>query len=168
MVKGNNIAFIDGQNFYLGTARCANPWEVSLKKFRIFLKDRYKVVAAYYYLGFRNADNKDLYKEIKDAGFELNFREHNKGMATLKKGNVDSDIIFSVMEKIYYQEKFDKIILVSGDGDYKRMIDFLIKEKRMNKILFPNRDFASSLYKKLGSEFYDYLDGPSIKKKIIK
>jgi hypothetical protein len=55
---------------------------------------------------------------------------------------------------------------VSGDGDYKRMVDFLIEEKRFKKILFPNREFASSLYKSLGSERFDFLDSKDIKKKI--
>jgi uncharacterized LabA/DUF88 family protein len=61
---------------------------------------------------------------------------------------------------------FDKIVLVSGDGDYKMLVDFLIEEKRFVKVLFPNKKFASSLYKKLGSEYFDYLDSQNIKKKI--
>ncbi|MFA7044456.1 MAG: hypothetical protein WC186_08940, partial [Bacteroidales bacterium] len=54
----------------------------------------------------------------------------------------------------------------SGDGDYKRMVDFLVKEDKFKKILFPNKKYASSLYKKLGSEYFDYLDGKDIKDKI--
>jgi uncharacterized LabA/DUF88 family protein len=125
-------------------------------------------VTAYYYLGFYDTNHKSIHKEIKVSGFILKFKEHSEKMVSIKKGNVDSDIIFSAMEKMYYKEKFDKVIIVSGDGDYKRLVDFLIKEKRMSKVLFPNKEFASSLYKKLGSEFYDYLDGADIKKKIIK
>ncbi|KKU15279.1 MAG: hypothetical protein UX22_C0010G0005 [Candidatus Jorgensenbacteria bacterium GW2011_GWA2_45_9] len=34
----------------------------------------------------------------------------------------------------------------------------MVKKNKFEKILFPNKEFASSLYKKLGSEFYDYLD----------
>jgi uncharacterized LabA/DUF88 family protein len=83
-----------------------------------------------------------------------------------KKGNVDADIIFSIMKKIYQNEEFDRVVLVSGDGDYKRMVDFLIEEKKFRKVLFPNKKFASSLYKKLGSEFFDYLDKEDIKHKI--
>ena len=85
-----------------------------------------------------------------------------------KKGNVDSDIIFLIMKKIYKEEEFSKIILVSGDGDYKQVVDFLIEENRFKKILFPNSKFASSLYKKIGSEFFDYLDNKSVKNKISK
>jgi uncharacterized LabA/DUF88 family protein len=78
-------------------------------------------------------------------------------MSGKKKGNVDSDIIFAIMMKLYNKEKFDKIVLVSGDGDYKMLVDFLIKEERFKKILFPNKEFASSLYKKITRVYYDYL-----------
>ena len=71
------------------------------------------------------------------------------------------------MKLLYKKELFDKIILVSGDGDYKMLVDFLIEENKFKKILFPNKYFASSLYKKLGSEYFDYLSNESIKKKII-
>ena len=71
------------------------------------------------------------------------------------------------MKLLYKKEVFDKIILVSGDGDYKMLVDFLIEEDKFKKILFPNKAFASSLYKKLGSEYFDYLSNKNIKKKII-
>ena len=52
-----------------------------------------------------------------------------EAMMGKKKGNVDSDIIFSIMKKIYKKELFDKIVLVSGDGDYKMLVDFFIAVK---------------------------------------
>lgn len=70
------------------------------------------------------------------------------------------------MKKMYKKENFDKIVIVSGDGDYKMLIDFLIEEKKFEKILFPDSRYASSLYKKLGSTYYDYLDSPDIRSKI--
>ena len=74
-----------------------------------------------------------------------------------KKGNVDSDIIFDIMKRVYKKESFDKIVLVSGDGDYKMLVDFLIEEGKFKKILFPNKNFASSLYKKITRVYFDYL-----------
>jgi len=85
------------------------------------------------------------------------FKKHKLVMLGKKKGNVDSDIIFEVMKKLYKQEPFDKIVLVSGDGDYKMLVDFLIEEKKFEKILFPNKQFASSLYKKITRVYFDYL-----------
>lgn len=169
MEKENNLAFIDGQNLYMGTRKMKEgAWKVNLKKFRIFLKDKYHIQTAYYFLGCVDERYQELYTSIQEAGFVLIFREHNAAMIGKKKGNVDSDIVFSIMKKLYKKEIFDKVVLVSGDGDYKQLVDFLIEEKRFKKVLFPNRKFASSLYKKLGSEFFDFLDSEAIKIKIMK
>lgn len=162
-----NYAFIDGQNLYMGTAKLEeHPWKINLKRFRIYLEQKYNVVNAYYFLGYVQEANQELYEGIQKAGFVLIFREHNTAMIGKKKGNVDSDIIFQIMKKMYKKEDFDKIILVSGDGDYKLVVDFLIEENKLEKVLFPNSKYASSLYKKLGSNYFDYLDSKGIKDKI--
>jgi len=151
----------------MGTAKQeVNPWVINLTRFRVYLENKYNVSKAYYFLGYGQKKNQELYEEIQNAGFVLIFREHNPAMIGKKKGNVDSDIIFHIMKKMYKKEDFNKIILVSGDGDYKLLVDFLIEEKKFEKILFPNRKFASSLYKELGSKYFDYLENEGIKHKI--
>lgn len=102
-------------------------------------------------------EKEDLYDKLQEAGFILKFREHNSAMLGKKKGNVDSDIIFFIMKKMYKQASFDKIVLVSGDGDYRMLVDFLIEENKFEKILFPNKKFSSSLYKKITRKYFDYL-----------
>lgn len=162
-----NLAFIDGQNLYMGTAkREVHPWKIDLARFRVYLERKYDVSDAYYFLGYVQETNQELYEEIQKAGFVLIFHEHNPAMIGKKKGNVDSDIIFHVMKKMYKKENFKKIILVSGDGDYKLLVDFLIEENRFEKILFPNKKFASSLYKKIGATYFDALDIVDVRAKI--
>ena len=165
--KVRNLAFIDGQNLYMGTAkRDVYPWKINLARFRVYLKEKYSVDKAYYFLGYVQETNQELYEEIQNAGFVLIFREHNPAMIGKKKGNVDSDIIFHIMKKMYKREDFEKIILVSGDGDYKLVVDFLIEEKRFAKILFPDLDRASSLYKKLSNKYFANLDNKDTRAKI--
>lgn len=124
--KENNIAFIDGQNLHLGTQH--NNWKVNYKKFRKYLNDKYHIIEAYYFLGYISEDLQDLYNSLQKAGFIIIFKEHFPGMRGSKKGNVDADIIFEIMKNIIDNNKFDKIIIVSGDGDYKKVVDFLIKK----------------------------------------
>lgn len=150
----------------MGTTKSEPCWHIDLARFRIYLEKKYKVIKAYYYLGYLMDENQDLYEQLQTAGFIVVFREHNSKMVGKKKGNVDSDIIFSIMKRIYQKDDFDKIVLVSGDGDYKTLVDFLIEEKRLEKVLFPNRKFASSLYKSIGGNYFDYLENPGIKAKI--
>jgi uncharacterized LabA/DUF88 family protein len=167
MEKENNLAFIDGQNLYMNTAkRKINPWKIDFARLRVYLEKKYNISKAYYFLGYVQETNQDLYEEIKNAGFVLIFREHNPAMIGKKKGNVDSDIIFHVMKRMYKKECFDKIILVSGDGDYKLMVDFLIEENKFEKILFPDSEYGSSLYKKLTNKYFACLDDEDVKSKI--
>jgi len=161
-----NIAYIDGQNLHMGTQSADNPWKIDPFRFRVYLREKYQVEKAYYYIGYMLEKNQSLYEKIQKAGFIVVFRKHNVAMEGKKKGNVDSDIIFGIMKKLYKQEPFDKIVLVSGDGDFRLLVDFLIEEERFAKILFPNQKRASSLYKHIGNEYFSNLSDPANCKKI--
>lgn len=162
--RAKNIAFIDGQNLYLGAKE--KGWSVDHKRLRIYLADKYCVAEAYYFLGFISDTEQGLYQNLQKAGFILSFREHSSALKSQKKGNVDSDIIFEAMRVLVEEKTFSKIFIVSGDGDYKKLVDFLIKKGKFGKILFPNKEFVSSLYKSLGSEFLDDLGSKDIRTKI--
>ena len=159
-----NIAFIDGQNLHLGTK--SGGWAVDHKKFRTYLAEKYGVGEAYYFLGFISEQHQELYDSLQKAGFILSFREHSAALRGNKKGNVDCDIVFSIMKKMVEGDPFEKAFIISGDGDYKKLVDFLLKKGRFGKMLFPNSEFASSLYKSLGGEYFDYLAAPDIRAKI--
>lgn len=183
----NNIVFIDAQNMYFGTTKCylcasklgkelkemklkdcscRLAWDIDLKKLRIYLLEKYGISEAYYFLGYLEDKNDDLYKEVQKAGFIVLFKEHTSLHKSYKKGNVDRDIVFEAMKNLRDNKELGKILLISGDGDYKKLVKYLISIDKFLKILFPNKKFASSLYKELGSEFFDYLE--NIKKYIAK
>lgn len=163
--KLKNISFIDGQNLHLGTK--ADGWKIDLKKLRIYLRDKYHVGESYYFLGYVNENHNEIYADIQKAGFILNFREHNTNMLGVKKGNVDTDVVFEIMKNLIDNKDMDKIVLVSGDGDYKKMVDYLIKKNKLEKILFPTKKY-SSLYKSLTVKYFDLLCSEFIRPKIEK
>ncbi|MEI6863959.1 MAG: NYN domain-containing protein [Chthoniobacterales bacterium] len=163
-IKIHNVAFIDGQNLHLGTKECG--WVINHKRFRVYLSEKYNIQEAYYYLGFVSDGEQDLYDKLQKAGFILSFRDHSAALKGNKKGNVDCDIVFGAMKKLAENEPFDTVFIVSGDGDYKRMVDYLVKKGKFGKMLFPNRKFASSLYHSLGGEYFDYLESADVKAKI--
>lgn len=162
--KENNLAFIDGQNLHLGTID--DNWKIDHYKFRIYLKDKYHITEAYYFLGYITEEYQDLYNNLQKAGFIILFKEHNENLKAPKKGNVDTDIVFEIMKNLVDNKDFNKIVLISGDGDYKKLVDYLIKKNKFEKILFPNKKFASSLYKNLGNKFFVNLGREDIKIKI--
>ncbi len=160
----NNYAFIDGQNLYLGTQE--DGWSVSHIRFRKYLKEKYKVSQAFYFMGYTSESQQELYNNLQKAGFIVVFKEHLNKQLSSKKGNVDTDIVFDIMKNLIEDKEMGNIVLVSGDGDYKKLVDYLIVKKRFEKILFPNMKFASSLYKSLGNKYYSELGNGGVKKKI--
>lgn len=164
----NNQAFIDGQNLNISTTHAKAPWTVDLKRFRVFLSEKYNVVESYYFIGAYDPRNQDLYDALQRYGYIVVFREHAESSLSHKKGNVDTDIVFSIMRKLVEREDFDKVVLISGDGDYWRMVDYLIKKEKFEKLLVPNKNTLSSLYKRRTPDIYRaYLDDPATKKKLV-
>ncbi len=143
-MKTRNIAFIDGQNLHLGTT--SSWWKVDFARFRIYLRDKFQVDEVYIFLGFLDEIHQSMYRKIQKAGFILEFREHHQNMKWKKKWNVDVDIVYEIMHRLIEEDDFEKIILVTGDGDYMKVVKYLIDKNRLKKILFPNQAY-SSLYK---------------------
>jgi uncharacterized LabA/DUF88 family protein len=159
-----NQAFIDGQNLYMNTH--AHGWTVDLVRFRVYLHDKYRVDKAYYFMGVYDGKNQQMYDSIQSAGYVLVFREHAGSQVSKKKGNVDTDVVFYMMRAVADKEKFDQVLLISGDGDYWRVVDYLIGKKKFAKLLAPNKKSISSLYKRIPDSFRDFLDSSHIKSKI--
>ena len=163
----NNQAFIDGQNLRLGTFKTKPSWDVDLERFRIYLGQKYNVSKAYYFIGAYDLRYRNLYNALQEYGYILVFREHAESVLSKKKGNVDTDIVFAIMKSLVEKEKFDKVVLVSGDGDYWRMVDYLIQKRKFKKLLAPSRRNLSSLYKRrMTDAFRVYLDDPAVRSKI--
>lgn len=159
----NNIAYIDGQNLHLWTSSSGR--QVNFLKFRIYLKDKFHIQEAYYYLGFVDNEQQDLYSQLQKAWFIVIFREHSVSLKGKKKWNVDSDIIFDVMKRIYEKRDCNKIVLVSGDGDYIKLVKHLIEKSLLAKIVFPNNHY-SSLYKDIKHQYAMVLSTSEVQQKI--
>lgn len=161
--KESNVAFIDGQNLHLWTQ--ADGWTVDMKKFRIYLRDKFHVQEAYYFLWFVSEEEQELYNTLQKAWFIVVFREHSSALKGKKKWNVDVDIVFEIMKKFAEKKDFDKMVLVSGDGDYIKVVRYMIQQHVLKKILFPNGKY-SSLYKPIKSQYGMNLGTKELKNKI--
>ena len=161
--KEKNIAYIDGQNLHLGTK--AEGWQIDFTRFRIYLRDKYKVSEAYYFMWFFDETASKLYTKLEEAWFIVVMRDHTVNLVGKKKGNVDVDIVFEMMKSLIENESFDKIVLVSGDGDYIKPVKYLIERWKFKKILFPNGKY-STLYKKIKHQYGLNLSIKGVRKKI--
>jgi len=150
-MKQKNYAFIDWQNLYQWL-----DWNLDYKRFRIYLKDKYKIDKAYYFLWFIQKES-DLYEKLQESGFILVFNDKWENLKSSKKWNIDTNLVFQAMKKLI-ENDFDNIVLVSWDWDYKMMVDYFIEKNKFLKILFPNKKYASSLYNELTNKYYYYLN----------
>lgn len=163
----SNVAYIDGQNLYINTTRSETPWKIDCVKFRRYLLEKYRVSEAYYFVGAYEESMEKLYDGLRNAGFILVFRPHTEEMASSKKGNVDTDLVFNTMKDLYLGNLNDRqVVIVSGDGDYIRMVEFLAEIKKLRKVLLPNQKHSLQLYKNIESGYRTRLDLPDVKRKI--
>jgi uncharacterized LabA/DUF88 family protein len=139
-------AFIDSQNLNLGI-RKGYGWKLDFAKFRIYLQDKYKVSKAYLFIG-NVPGNESLYGYLQNAGYILILKptlEYRKGKRVFIKGNVDAELVLHVM--IEYPH-YDKAIIVTGDGDFYCLLDYLSKKNKLAMLLVPNRKRYSALLRK--------------------
>lgn len=160
----NNIAYIDNQNLYMATRTSPSPWIIDLKRFKVYLKDRYNCDKAMLFMGAYDKAYEKKYNFFKSIGYNLVFRIHDEIAHTKKKGNVDTDIVFQMMHD-FHHNIFDKCLLVSGDGDYFKTVDYLIKQAKFERLMLPSHKNASSLYRKLTRKYYIYLDDKTFRDK---
>jgi uncharacterized LabA/DUF88 family protein len=76
--------------------------------------------------------------------------------------------VFKEFKSIIENKDLEKIVLVSGDGDYKKTVDYIVKKQRLEKILFPNGKNASSLYNNLDNKLTLSMNRQTVRKLIEK
>lgn len=135
-------AFIDSQNLNLGVR--SQGWRLDFARFRVFLADKYKVRKAFLFIGFI-PKNRELYKSLTKAGYILIYKpvvESKKHAKT--KGNVDAELALHAMIEF---PNYDKATIVSGDGDFYCLVEYLDKKRKLSKVIVPNKKYSSLLRK---------------------
>ena len=127
-IKDSVYAFIDSQNLNLGVK--SQGWMLDFGRFRKFLRDKYHVEKAFLFIGFV-PENQTLYTFLQKSGYICVFKptlEINKQGKRVTKGNVDAEL---VLHALIEYPNYDKAIIVSGDGDFHCLIEYLEKQKKL-------------------------------------
>lgn len=148
----NNYAFIDSQNVYLSIKSLG--WHINWQRFRIYLKEHYSVSKAFLFIGYIEGNN-HLYTELQEAGFICIFKPTLTYKDGTVKGNVDAELVLHVM--INYQE-FDKAVIVTGDGDFYCLVQYLLEQNKLTTVLIPNRDKYSGLLKRFAKKHIAFMN----------
>ncbi len=141
--KQKVYAFIDSQNLNLGVRSMG--WIIDYKKFRLYLKNKFGVDKAYMFIGMVS-NNQKLYTELQAAGFILIFKPtvqyFENGKKTVK-GNVDAELVLHAAAIEY--SHYDKAIIVSGDGDFTCLVEYLVDTSKLLHVLTPNSKYSKLL-----------------------
>lgn len=159
----NNYAFIDSQNLNLGVQKIG--WKMDWRKFRQWLADKYGVTHAYMFIGYM-AENEALYEQMHELGYlivlkptteikppevEGQTEAEKEAQKPTVKGNIDADLVLHAMKEY---PNYDKAVIVSGDGDFLGLIEYLVAQHKLLKLLVPNRRYSTLL-----KEFDDHIEG---------
>ena len=157
--KLNNFAYIDGANLHKGIESLG--WNMDYRRFRIWLSEKYGVKTAYLFIGLIPR-YKELYKYLQETGFTLVFKEVVYDRDGKPKGNCDADLVLQVARDVY-ENKFDRAIIVSSDGDYASLVKFVKERGKLKIILSPHRkDLCSILLKRTDASIAYLHDQKSI------
>lgn len=139
----NNYAFIDSQNLNLGVR--SSGWKIDYKRFRLYLKNKYSVDRAFMFIGLVG-NNQKLYTELQAAGFILVFKPtvqyFENGKRTVK-GNVDAELVLHAAAIEF--SNYNKAIIVSGDGDFACLLEFLDDKNKLLCVMTPNHKYSKLL-----------------------
>lgn len=151
--------FIDSQNLNLAIKNDIHDengnllhkgWTLDFGKFYALLRNKYRADKIFLFIGYK-AGNENLYTYLQKIGYIVIFKPILVSKdGNVVKGNVDAELVLQAM--IEY-EKYDKAILVSGDGDFHCLIDYLISKNKFYKLLIPNKRSYSSLLRKFANYF---------------
>jgi uncharacterized LabA/DUF88 family protein len=153
---GNNYAFIDSQNLNLGVQKVG--WKMDWRKFREFLRDDYGVSKAYMFIGHM-PEHEDLYEQMHEAGYLVvlkptqdttkmlhpdkdKSKDQDADKKVAIKGNTDADMVLWTMREF---PKYDKAIIVTGDGDFFSLVEYLKEQNKLGYIMTPNWQYSSLL-----------------------
>lgn len=158
--QSNVYAFIDSQNLNLGVQKVG--WKMDWRKLRQYLQDKYNVTHAYMFIGYM-AENEALYEHMHELGFLIVLKptvdpkpltEPPEGETKppkepaeethkpVVKGNVDADLVLYAMKEL---PNYDKAIIVSGDGDFFGLIEYLQQQHKLLHVMAPNWQYSSLL-----------------------
>lgn len=158
-MKGN-YAFIDSQNLNLGVQKMG--WKMDWRRFREYLRQVHKVEKAFMFIGYM-PDNEKLYDQMHELGYLIVLKptlemyakpapdnpvpkiEGEKEPEEKKhptKGNVDAELVLYAVKEM---PNYDKAIIVSGDGDFHGLVEYLDQQGKLLHLLAPNWQYSSLL-----------------------
>lgn len=132
--------YIDGNNLYRSAKELG--FEIDYKKFRGWLRQKYSPTSVYLFIGLVPSRT-SFYEYLQECGFILVFKQTISVEGTVK-GNCDAELVLKTTSD-FYTEAFDSCILITGDGDFGCLVEFLKNHTVIDRIISPDKKKCSIL-----------------------
>jgi uncharacterized LabA/DUF88 family protein len=146
------VAFIDSQNVNVSIQKLG--WKMDWRKLLSYLKKNYGVTRALMFIGYL-PEHEGMYEQLHEAGYGIvlkqtqdltrplqNEADINSGDEERRpiKGNIDAELVLWAVKEM---PNYDKAVIVSGDGDFFCLVEYLESENKLGQIVAPTRHYSS-------------------------
>lgn len=83
-----------------------------------------------------------MYTALQKYGYVLIFKPTLTLSEGRVKGNVDAELVLHAMIEF---PNYDQAVIVTGDGDFHCLVEYLRKQGKLGRLLIPNRYKYSAL-----------------------
>ncbi len=130
--------FIDVQNIYLTTKTVYGRGKLNFSRLRDYLLEDGALVTLSAFMCY-DPDNEGQYSFLSALGL-LGYRVISKPLRKLPDGSIKANMDLEMAIEILSQAvHLDEIVLVSGDGDFKALVDYLCSMGKVVKVIGPDR-----------------------------
>lgn len=132
--------YIDGNNLYRSAKELG--FTINYKKFKGWLRQKYNPDKIYLFIGLVPERTK-FYEYLQECGFILIFKQTISVSGAIK-GNCDAELVLKTTSD-FYTKSFESCILITGDGDFGCLVEFLVANKSLNLVIAPDKKKCSIL-----------------------
>lgn len=150
--KIKTYAFVDASNIIYGAR--AEGWFIDQKKLFKYLKTKFGISKAFFYYGkdSKNIKQEKFLKRLKEFGYTLRVKEI-KRYGKKSKANCDVDLTMDVLLNI---GRYQQVIILSGDGDFLPLIQYVMKQKKEVVVIASPRSTAREIREFVKHRFINF------------
>jgi uncharacterized LabA/DUF88 family protein len=144
--------FVDVQNIYYTVRDTYQSffnyqalWDQISQEYSIILANAYAIESV-------NAKQRSFQQTLRNIGFEVNLKPYIQRSDGSAKGDWDVGIAIDMMDAAARQD-IDKVVLLSGDGDFDRLLERLYRGNGKQTIVYGVPQLTAASLVNAASEF---------------
>jgi len=131
--------FMDVQNIYLTTQTLYGRGKINFKALRDYLLSDNNAIVTLSAFSCYDPNNEKQRSFLTAVGL-LGYRVVAKPLRELPDGSIKANMDLELATEILRQAPYlDEIVLISGDGDFKILVDLLCNMGKLVKVIGPDR-----------------------------